>query len=334
MVKSLFLWGFLLLGLSKSFAQPPNDNCANAIPLTINAICTNGQTNTATNEPLDAGGCTSANTRTVWYSFTATQTTHYIYVDVISAGLDAVFAVYSGTCGSLTKLFCVNATGTGADEQTTHNSFVVGQTYLLRVSAYGTTNGAFCVSVRGAPSNDLCSNAISLTPNGNAIEGTNILATNDGTTTCLNTAKSVWYQFTATHTTHRIELDILTTTANLGFRLFQGTCGSLTTVLSTCAEEANGAGIDEAYTYTGLTIGQTYRIMVSSAPSTTHEGWFYIKVIAPPANDTHSNATTLTINTDCTPGNNHLATADGTSTCLNNAKSVWYKFTAPIPTTT
>ncbi len=328
MVKSLFLWGFLLLGLSKSFAQPPNDNCANAIPLTINAICTNGQTNTATNEPLDAGGCTSANTRTVWYSFTATQTTHYIYVDVISAGLDAVFAVYSGTCGSLTKLFCVDATGTGADEQTTHNSFVVGQTYLLRVSAYGTTNGAFCVSVRGAPSNDLCSNAISLTPNGNAIEGTNILATNDGTTTCLNTAKSVWYQFTATHTTHRIELDILTTTANLGFRLFQGTCGSLTAVLSTCAEEANGAGIDEAYTYTGLTIGQTYRIMVSSAPSTTHEGWFYIKVIAPPANDTHSNATTLTINTDCTPGNNHLATADGTSTCLNNAKSVWYKFTA------
>ncbi|GAB4485542.1 MAG: hypothetical protein OHK0045_03150 [Raineya sp.] len=311
-----------------SFAQPPNDNCANAISLTINEICTNGQTNTATSETLDAGGCTNANSRTVWYKFTATQTTHYIYVDVISAGLDATFAVYSGSCSSLNKLFCTDANGPDIDEQTTYNSFTIGQTYLLRVSAYGTTNGNFCVSVRGTPPNDACSNAITLTPNGNAILGTNILATNDGSTTCLNTSKSVWYQFTATHTSHRVELDILTPTANLGFRLFQGTCGSLSAILGTCAEESGGAGVDEAYNYTGLTIGTTYRIMVSAAPSLTHEGWFYIKVIAPPANDAYTNATTLTINADCTTGNNHLATADGTSSCLSTNRTVWYKFTA------
>ncbi|WP_448528837.1 T9SS type A sorting domain-containing protein [Raineya sp.] len=329
MLKYLLFGGFLLLGVwGTGLAQPSNDNCVNALPIAINAICTNGQTNTATSEALDAGGCTSANSRTVWYSFTATQTTHYILADVISAGLDVAFAVYSGSCGSLTKLFCIDAGSTDIDEQTTYSSFVVGQTYLLRVSAYGTTNGNFCVSVRGAPPNDACSNAVALTPNGNPILGTNILATNDGSTTCLNTARSVWYQFTATHTTHRIELDILTTTANLGFRLFQGSCGSLTPVLGTCTEEANGAGIDEAYTYTSLTVGQTYRIMVSSAPATTHEDWFYIKVIAPPANDAFANATILTINADCTPGNNHLANSDGTSSCLSTARTVWYRFTA------
>lgn len=179
MLKHLLLTAIVaFIVLQVSFAQPSNDNCANAIPLTINAICTNGQTNTATSEALDAGGCTSANSRTVWYTFTATQTSHHIYVDVISAGLDVTFTLYSGTCGSLTNLGCTDAGGVDADEQITYTSLTIGQTYRLRVSAYGSTNGNFCVSVRGAPSNDACSNAITLTPNGSPVLGTNILATN------------------------------------------------------------------------------------------------------------------------------------------------------------
>jgi hypothetical protein len=47
----------------------------------MNALCTNGQTNTATSEGLDAGGCTSANSRTVWYKFYALLFA-YILVDL------------------------------------------------------------------------------------------------------------------------------------------------------------------------------------------------------------------------------------------------------------
>jgi len=67
------------------FAQPSNDNCANTITLTMNALCTNGQTNTATSEGLDAGGCTSANSRTVWYKFYALLFA-YILVDLCIKG--------------------------------------------------------------------------------------------------------------------------------------------------------------------------------------------------------------------------------------------------------
>lgn len=311
-----------------SYAQPSNDACINAITLIPNEICTNGQVATAN---ADTYPTSCHNVRTVWYKFVAIQTQHYVYVKIVSTGsLDVGFGVYSGTsCTSLSQITCKNDNGVGIDESVYLNSLTIGNTYYIRVSgiAVGTGAGAFCISVRSAPSNDDCSNAITLIPNGNAILGTNILATNDGTTTCLNPQRSVWYQFTATHTTHRIELDILTD-HNLGFRLFQGSCGSLSTVLSTCSEENGGTGVDEAYTYTNLTVGQNYYIMISSAPSLTHEGWFYIKVIAPPTNDSYTNATTLTINADCTYGNNHLATPDGTSNCLNTSKTVWYKFTA------
>lgn len=57
MLKYLLFGGFLLLGVwGTGLAQPSNDNCVNALPIAINAICTNGQTNTATSEALDAGG--------------------------------------------------------------------------------------------------------------------------------------------------------------------------------------------------------------------------------------------------------------------------------------
>ncbi|MGV6862026.1 MAG: T9SS type B sorting domain-containing protein [Putridiphycobacter sp.] len=148
---------------------------------------------------------------------------------------------------------------------------------------------------------------------------------------CAGTADDdVWYQFVATATSHQI----VVTPGDAGFdpvvQLFSGACSVLTSL--SCTD--NGLGGDtETINYSGLTIGQTYRIRVYHYYSGSGTGNFSICVTntpPPPANDACANATPLTVNTTCVPTS---ATTDGASQsligCAGNADDdVWFSFTA------
>lgn len=111
---------------------PANDNCAGATILTPGATCTpvSGSVSFATQSQVACGDGTANDD--VWYKFTATTTGANITVDG-STNFDAVFEVFSGACGTLTSIACVDNSVSDEVETTTLNNLVIGQTYYIRV---------------------------------------------------------------------------------------------------------------------------------------------------------------------------------------------------------
>lgn len=116
-----------------------NDNCANAIPLPLNASCTytNGNLCRATQSiaPSLCSGFTANRAADVWYTVTPSGTsgTGVTLTCVSGANTDVVLGIYSGSCGGLTLVQCVDATTLGGTETMTVTGLTSGQTYYVRV---------------------------------------------------------------------------------------------------------------------------------------------------------------------------------------------------------
>ena len=311
---------------------PPNDDCANATPLTINALCTNGSNDNATNNAPNGSACANGN-KTVWYSFVATSTTHQIYLKNDNSGFDVAYALYSGSCSG-TLVQCRDIGGDGASEFNTHTSLTVGTTYFIRVNGFqADDDGNFCIRVFAPPPNDLCNNATSVPTNGTCVTGyTNAGTTDSPVPSCVNganTPSTSWFSFVATSTSHSIILNVdnLTSSSNedLLFAVYSGSCAGLTQIA--CADNYGDNG-EERSVLTGLTIGQTYFIQVAGYEN-NDQGTFCIKVLSPPPNDDCSTARNLTPNGTCVAGYNYNAGAEVIGgDCINNQHMVWYSFVA------
>lgn len=141
-----------------NYCNPPaNDNCAGAISLTVGSSCsyTNGTGNGAT-ESLPA--CVNADPGTanddVWFSFVPSSSE--VNIDVQgSSGYDAVFEVYSGSCGALSSLGCVDDNfSTGGLESGEFTGLSAGMTYYVRVYdwyASAPSTPTFDICVYGSP---------------------------------------------------------------------------------------------------------------------------------------------------------------------------------------
>lgn len=145
---------------------PTNDACASAIPLTVNSSCTyTSSTTDGASESLS--GCSGFADDDVWFSFVATNSLQTINVSPTDNYLDLVYQLYTGSCGGLSSVACVDNTFTGQDEQEDAVGLVPGQTYYVRVYDYyqGTT-GDFEICITGTPTavptNDEPCNAIQL----------------------------------------------------------------------------------------------------------------------------------------------------------------------------
>lgn len=144
---------------------PTNDDCASAVPLAVNGSCTftSGSTDGATESQA---GCSGFADDDVWFSFVATNSLQNILVSPVD-DLDLVFQVFSGSCGSLTSIACIDNTFSLQDEQSDIVGLIPGQTYYVRVYDYyqGST-GDFEICITGTPTptptNDEPCNAIQL----------------------------------------------------------------------------------------------------------------------------------------------------------------------------
>lgn len=131
-------------------AAPANDNCAGAISLTQGATCTPITGNNASATQSQAG-CQGTAGDDVWFSFVATTTGANLTV-VGSAQFDAVVEVFSGTCGSLTSMACIDGDDNrGGTEASSLSGLTVGQTYYVRVydwysAAPATNTFTICVT--------------------------------------------------------------------------------------------------------------------------------------------------------------------------------------------
>ncbi|WP_264511001.1 pre-peptidase C-terminal domain-containing protein [Flavobacterium sp. N1719] len=129
---------------------PSNDDCANAIALAVNptTTCTIPTNSTTSGATSSMAGCVGGADDDVWFTFEAYDTNHMITVTPGSMA-NAVIQVFSGTCGALTSMNCVNNTTGASNESITLTGLTVGTIYYIRVYTFstGASQGTFSICV-------------------------------------------------------------------------------------------------------------------------------------------------------------------------------------------
>ncbi|HMN04973.1 MAG TPA: GEVED domain-containing protein [Flavobacteriales bacterium] len=333
--------------------QPPpaNDECADAVTLTVNpdfacGTVTAGTVAFATASGQPNGSCGGTADDDVWYNFTATNTAHRVsLINITGSTSDMYMKFYQGSdCGTMTDFFCSDA------ETANLTGLTVGETYYVRVYTYTSTAGqtsAFNICVGTPPpppANDDCTGAVALTVNpdfacGVVTAGTVMSATaSTGATGCSGSADDdVWYSFTATGMAHRVSLlNVGGSVTDMYMAFYSGSCGSLANIFCSDPNEAN---------LTGLVAGNTYYVRVYTYTATSGQTTtFNICVGTPPPPPTCPSGLgpntvsiaslpyTATGHSTCGNGNNITSTnavACG-NTSYYGGEDRTYIFTAPV----
>ncbi|MEM9258011.1 MAG: fibronectin type III domain-containing protein [Bacteroidota bacterium] len=326
---------------------PTNDDCGAASVLSVSSTpaCASvlAATTAGATESLP-GNCGAAPDDDVWFSFTAANDVHLLYLDNVSAvtgfNRDLYYEVFAGSCGALTSIICENFPSFD-DPPVSLSGLTNGTTYFLRVYSEdnsGTVSFDICIAT--PPPNDECSGALVL-PVNPTYECTNFLAasttgaTQSGTDCGFARADDdVWFSFVATRTDHLLFVTDKVFTGGFNTQIYYelntGTnCGTLTAVECAIA----GAPTE----LRGLTIGATYFLRVFTRIS-GNTASFNICLSSPPPNDNCTEAILAPIN----PNLSNTITTAGTSlggtesfdvtgsACSNfaNDDDVWYAFEA------
>jgi len=195
-----------LLAAPAVFAQPVNDDCANAIVIGCSSVVSGTTVGALPDSPVTCG--TSSGTGgAVWYKFIGTGETIELSTCVGTYGFDTKIRVYSGSCGALTCIAGNDDSSCSINGLLSFVSFnsVLGVEYLILMHGFSAAQGNYdlsliCLAPPAPDANDLCSNA---TPIGT---GTFVGDTpgneSDGSSSCGNSdnSPSVWYRYSATQT--------------------------------------------------------------------------------------------------------------------------------------
>ncbi|MES2140027.1 MAG: BACON domain-containing carbohydrate-binding protein [Bacteroidota bacterium] len=318
---------------------PPNDICSDAISLSSSLSCSYVTGSTLNATQSITGTCTGTGDDDVWYSFVAQATSHTVKVQGAGA-FDAVIDIRSNSSCSGTNIMCVDASGAAGLETANLTSLTIGTTYLVRVFHYGAGagGGSFQICVThtppAGPSNDICSNLISLSSalTCNYTSGSTTGATQSVTGNCTGSGDDdVWYSFTAVATAHTVKVQ-----GGTGFDAvidLRSNSSCAGTNIS-CTDASGDAGLETA-NLTGLTVGSTYLVRVYNFGPGAGGGSFQICVThtvpAAPVNDLCSAVISLTSALNCTytSGSTTGGTQSIPGTCVGNGDDdVWYSFTA------
>ena len=261
--------------------QPANDDCTNAIALTVNpnAVCTaslQGYTLGATSSGLAVAPCFGNPDDDVWFKFVATATSHKVSLNNVEAigttnNNDLYFQVFSGACGNLTSILCSDPNSALV------TGLTVGATYYVRVFSYdgAGSNQSFniCVgTIPPTPANDACSGALSATSFPYTYTQTDALgATNNSgfLTTCTDGMNDgTWFSFVG----NGGNVDVTVTlpqgsSFDPQLSVFTGNCSSFTCVDT---EDSGGDGETEMITLPTVS-GTVYYVNVGHYSSSNNE---------------------------------------------------------------
>ncbi|MBK9582873.1 MAG: hypothetical protein IPO48_13475 [Saprospiraceae bacterium] len=266
----------------------PNDEC------TSGTIIPTASFNTTCNcDVMVSGSCVGATPSNispymwhdVWYSFVATTATMTFALSPKNGSSSVTGIVYSD---------CSIYLGFIGSSGLTLNNLVIGNEYSIRIKANNSDGnpGDFEMCIRSL-TNDYCDNPVTLTPQPGTscspTSGSNIGATPSNNTYCiLPDKKDVWFQFTATATTHLIK--VVSTTAGFypSFFVFRKK-----TAASSCDMNCIQSSVDctnfadtidfipNVAILNSLTIGATYLISVTNVFQDSITGNFNICVLTP-----------------------------------------------------
>ncbi|MEO6612541.1 MAG: T9SS type A sorting domain-containing protein [Chitinophagaceae bacterium] len=138
---------FTVCIVDPTVASPPaNDNCSAATSLTPGSSCINtgGTLAGATvSSPVVASTCGTPGAD-VWYSFTATSNFPTISLSSIGSSIQsgtAYIQILSGTCGSLTSLYCTSGVAATLSLTPGGTGLAIGTTYYVRIYTSSTYTG-------------------------------------------------------------------------------------------------------------------------------------------------------------------------------------------------
>ena len=333
--------GFKAQKSLKTLAPPINNNCANAIALTVNpdTNCTIFKTGTTIDayqsSEIEPTCGVALNKLDVWFKFTATRKIQTIKLLNIIGNPDMVMAAYIGACGNLTQIKCSDP------ETMTLTKLVIGSEYKIRVWTNSDTDTRstfdICVTSGPIPVNDDCAGAISLNVSNSEFctapqSGTTINATNtSGGPNCNGAGvdDDVWYSFIATSTTHLVTVDY--EDFHTSMQIYSGSCTN--EMIGACV---NGNYGNSNILWKTFTVGQKYYLRIfSTNPNNTFSN-FKVCITTPSVPTNDNCATPQTIPCDgMVSGSNALATNDiiPTSSCgfanpIASSRGVWFKVTA------
>lgn len=223
---------------------PSNDNCENAVNITVNPNPTSelfmsGTTYAATASP-EPSTCSGTENDDVWFSFVAQSTIQVVnLLNITGTTTNIRFAVYSGTeCSTMTQVFC----SLTDRNNTVITNLAIGETYKIRVYTNGNSSdvsASFDISITTPLpiTNDECINAIPLTVNEGldciqtaAVSVTGATASPQVSTCAGMEDDDVWFSFVATGTSCIINFqNIIGSAIILNSSLYSGDdCGNLT----------------------------------------------------------------------------------------------------------
>jgi hypothetical protein len=135
---------------------PPNDECANASPITINthAVTTVNATANGPDLPISCSEGSGLNfVQDVWFTHVATCTGMLTVTCCNTANFDTRLAAYTGECSDLTLIGCNDdAPGCAANTSTMIVPVVCDEVVLLRVGAFnGSGNFLLNITCSGDP---------------------------------------------------------------------------------------------------------------------------------------------------------------------------------------
>ena len=247
-------------------AAPANDDCGGAFPVTVNGdlSCTSvtaGTIESSTASPEDDAACGGTEDDDVWFSFTATATSHEIdLLNVVNGTTDLYHSLWEGTCGSLTHQ------GLCSDpNSSTATGLTIGNIYHLRVYSWTATGGQttdfdVCIgTLPPPPANDACGGAIAVaagaaTATGSTAAATDVegLAPCAGGATCgggtggIDWGAGLWFVYTST-AAEEITIDTDGSDFDTEIQVFEGPCGALSCV---GGDDDSGAGAQSMICFT------------------------------------------------------------------------------------
>jgi len=199
---TLLLLLISLLAFTGTYAQVSSNTCAalgaaNTYPVSgscVPIILTKPASYTAT---YTAVGCDGGNYDDTWARFVATTANTAVRITTTSG--DATLHIYTGACGSLVPVGCVNDNTGGAsgEAEAIELATTIGQTYIIRVQRVGSNNSMhsmLCIVGYTLPANDLCSAAPLIGSGTTAFSSYG--ATGTDITSCTNNdTRDIWFNY-------------------------------------------------------------------------------------------------------------------------------------------
>jgi hypothetical protein len=124
-----------------------NDDCGGAIA--ISGTTTAGGNFGSTESMAANATCSSTSSPDVWYTFTATSNGSAIIALTGVVTIDPILEAFTGTCGTLTSLGCIDNGAAGGNETQTLTGLTAGQVVYVRVSGWNGSFGTFNIAVSG-----------------------------------------------------------------------------------------------------------------------------------------------------------------------------------------